>query len=236
MRKRLSVFFLFWIFWFLGADFLVHDSAVAENAPRLTISIFKYSGIRTERHENEFDAFKEIIVAKILKLTQEFETKGNRFDYISHLTPSFVSDLASNKHLPFIGSQKDLYDHWYSSGALEVLLGRIRSTGSIFSVRSEVFLGDLKGNLENPSLTLDLSIVDEQFDTTRDSHTLITLYALAMDAQGRGRPKDEVLTFLSEAYGRLPDLCEDMPGIKDLKKALIMAIEQLRTQHQPEEQ
>lgn len=236
MRRRVSIPILFCYFLFLSADFFIHYSALAEKAPRLTISIFKYSGIRTERHENEFDAFKEIIVAKILKLNQEFETKGNNFGYVSHLSPCFVSDLASDEHLPFIGSQKDLYDHWYSSGALEVLLGRIRSTVSGFSVRSEVFLGDLKGNLGNPSVTLDLAIVDEQFDTTRDSHTLVTLYALAMDAQERGRPRNEVLTFLSEAYGRLPDLAEDIRGIRDLKEAIIMAIEQLRTQPQREVQ
>ncbi|MGA1840953.1 MAG: hypothetical protein ACMUIU_10035 [bacterium] len=229
MRRKLYILFvLFCTIFFLSLDFIVYSNTAADNAPRLTVSIFKYSGIRDENHEINFNAFKEIITAKMLRLAQEFETKDNNFNYISNLRPDFVTDLTSNKHLPFSGSQKDLFDHWDTSGALEVLLGRIRLNGSDFSVRSKIFLGNLKGNLKHPSIQLDLPIVDEQFDTTKDSHTVITLYALAMDAQQRGLPNDIILTFLSEAYVRLPDLPEDMPEINDLKEAIKKAIEQIQ--------
>lgn len=204
---------------------------MAQGVPRLIISIYKYSGIHTKKQENEFDAFKEIIQAKILKLSQEIGSEGTSLDYVSGLMPSLVSDLKSNENLPFTGSRKDLYDYWYSSGALEVLLGRIRSTGSTFSVRSEVFLGDLKGDLKKDSVTLDLPISDEQFDTTRDSHTIVTLYALAMDAKKRNRPGNEVLAFLSEANARLPDLPAEMPGVLELKKAIETTIKQIRNQN-----
>lgn len=236
MRTRPCILVMLILCCCLIVNLVTHVDVLAQSAPRLMISIFKYSGIRTERHKSEFKAFKEIIVAKILKLTQEVEAKGTNFSYVSGLTPNFVSDLASDEHVPFTGSQKDLHDHWYSSGALEVLLGRIRSTGSAFSVRSEVFLGDLKGNLKKSFVTLDLPIVDDQFDTTRDSHTIVTLYALAMDAQKRSRPRSDVLAFLSEAYGRLPDLPEQMPGIYDLKQAIVTTIEQIHKQSKMEQQ
>jgi hypothetical protein len=232
MRTRLRILVILILFSSLIIDLTTYFNAIAQSSPRLIISIFKYSGIRTEKDKNEFEGFKEIIVAKIHKLTQEIEYKGKEFSYISDLMPSFVANFGSNEHVPFTGSQKDLHNHWDSSGALEVMWGRIRSIDSTFSVRSEVFLGDLKGNLEKPSITLDLPIVDDQFDTTRDSHTVITLYALAIDAQKRGRPRSEVLAFLSEAYERLPDLPEHMPGIRDLKEAIATTIVQARQQSQ----
>jgi hypothetical protein len=236
MRARSYVLVILLIYCCLIANFSTDVDVMAQSVPRLIISIYKYSGIRTQRQESEFDAFKEIIEAKILKLSQEIGVEGTSLDYVSRLMPSFVSDLASNENLPFTGSRKDLYDHWYTSGALEVLLGRIRSTGSVFSVRSEVFLGDLKGNLKKESVTLDLPISDEQFDTTRDSHTIATLYALAVDAQKRKRPDNEVFAFLSEAYERLPDLPEQMPGIRELKKAIITTINQIRNQNKMDQQ
>jgi hypothetical protein len=111
---------------------------------------------------------------------------------------------------------------------LQVFWGRVRSSDSNFYVRSEIFLGDLKGYLKQDSITLDLAIVDDEFDTTRDSHTIITLYALGMDALARGRPNNEVVFFLSEANARLPDLTENMLGIADLKKAIKTALEKLQ--------
>jgi len=227
MRKRHASFFVFVALLFSGAMFLLLLDALALT-PRLTISIFKYGGLTTPRAEKEFDAFKEIITAKIVKLTQELEAKGSSFSYVSNLRANFVRDITSNEHLPFTGSGQDLYDHWNSSGALQVMWGRIRSSDSKFSVRSEIFLGDLKGLLAMPSITLDLPIVDEEFDSTSDSHSVTTLYALAMDAQKRGRPKDEVLMFLSEAYGRMPDLPQNVQGIRDLQEAIRQSIEQVK--------
>lgn len=229
MRKRHAILLGFGILLGIGSLVILLCNALADT-PRLTISIFKYGGITTPKQEKEFGAFKDIIIAKIVKLTQELEAKGSQFSYVSSLRANFVHGVTSDEHLPFRGSGQDLYDHWYSSGALQVMWGRIRSSDSKSSVRSEIFLGDLKGALDAPSLTLDLPIVDEEFDTTRDSHTVTTLYALAMDAEKRGRPKDEVLMFLSEAYGRLPDLPQDIPGMKGLKEAILQSIKEAKKQ------
>jgi len=201
--------------------------ADAQIVPRVSISIYKYS-VNSTKQAKGFDQFKDIISAKIRKLSEELQVKSGKIDYISGLSPHFVTRPNNIEHLRFDGSVEDLYKHWRNSSALEVFTGRVRDVGSGLSVRSDVFLGDLKGDLAKQTITLDLPINDDQFDTTRDSHTAVTLYALAMDAQRCGSPPDVVLVFLSEAYSRVNDVRENVPDIKILKEAIEKAIGKLR--------
>ena len=199
------------------------------NEQRLIISIYKYSGLnRSQIHEAKFYEFEEIISSKLLLLPQELIATNKHFEYVSNLRKILVHDLYSNEHVFFTGTNKELHIFWDESNSLEVLLGRVRLKNNIYSVRSNIYLGDLKGNLDKPSITLDLPIIDEQFDTTRDSHTIVTLYALAMDAINCNKPPWIIQHLLSEAYERLSDIPDSVMGIKELKKAIFDELIKLR--------
>ena len=87
-------------------------------------------------------------------------------------------------------------------------------------MRSKIYLGNLKGHLNDATITVDLPIKDEEFDTTRDTHSVVTLYALAMDARQMNRPENEINALLAEALSRFPDNHENMPGMTALKEAI----------------
>jgi hypothetical protein len=196
----------------------------AQLYPRLKISIFRYDKTDSDKHVEKFSNFRGIITDKIVRLSEELEEIDQNLSYLKNLTINFVTDLDSNKHVVFRGSLQDLQNHWQRTGSLEVFRGRIRTDGNLYSVRSKIYLGDLKGHLNEATITVDLPIKDEEFDTTRDTHSAVTLYALAMDARERRRPKTEINALLAEALNRLPEDHENISGMKVLKEAIDQAL------------
>lgn len=204
----------------------VCGAADKEIKPRLFVSIFKYSKVHSDQEENKFKEFIEIISAKILKLAEELKIKGEKFNYLGQLKTSMVLDEKTGKHKIFEGSMQELDEHWKKSWALEVLNGRLRNQDNIISVRSNIFLGELQGDLAEPIIILDLPISDDEFDSTRDSHSLVTLYAMAMDAKKRGRPPYEIISILSEANAIAEDFKKEKPGIEKLQSAIKKSLEE----------
>ncbi|VAV85114.1 hypothetical protein MNBD_DELTA01-217 [hydrothermal vent metagenome] len=213
----------------IALSLFIFTDVGAEDPPRLSIEIFKYNGLEDDTREKKFKTFVEIIHDKISRLSEEIEYKYDGINQLNDLALNIVKDADSGEHAPFEGTGNDLYDHWNSSNALEVFIGRLRVQDSNYSVRSKVFLGDLKGALESKTVAIDLPISDEEFDTTRDSHSIITLYALAIDAKRRGQPDQEVLSLLSEAYSRLPESSQ-MSMLIDLETAIKETIENIKKQ------
>jgi len=194
--------------------------------PRTVIHIYKYSRVLDSDvlAQQRFDEFKEILQAKILSLGEEMAGQDAALSYLGGLRPHFVSDNIGN-HLRFEGSPNQLLTRWRTPGTLEIFLGRLRRDNGSFSVRSKVFLGELPSYLGSESLQVDLPIRDEQFDTTRDSHSAAILYGLAMDARKRCRPRPEVVALLSAANELLADLPEDLKGKKELDRAVRQGLE-----------
>ncbi len=224
--KSLVIFLLVIVF-----SFIISTGAFAQDPPRLSIEIFKYSGLEDDTSEKKFKTFVEIIRDKISRLSEEIESKYSAYNQLNDLALNIVKDADSGEHAAFEGTSNDLYNHWNSSNALEIFLGRLRVQDSTYSVRSKVFLGDLKGALESKTVDIDLLISDEEFDTTKDSHSIITLYALAIDAKRRGQPDEEVLSLLSEAYSRLPEFLE-ITALIDIETAIKKTIEDIKNQYQ----
>lgn len=197
--------------------------------PRVSLHLFKYSGVHdsNEQARNQFDNFKSIIHAKISSISEELSLKSY-FAELKNLSPFFPLDSQGN-HVKWTGSNADLMTRWQNSQALEIFLGRIRVTGDVYSVRSEVFFGDLQTSLGSKFIKIDLPIVDDQYDTTRDSHSVVILYALAMDARQRCRPENEVIELLSAARERLADVPSTLVGIESLRAAVDSSFEAQQT-------
>ncbi len=218
---------------YISCNFYLNARAAPDKEinPRLFVSVFKYSKVHSDQEENEFKEFIEIIRTKILKLAEELKIKGYNFNYLGQLKTSMVLDEKTGKPKIFEGSMQELDEHWKRSGALEVLNGRLRHQDKIITVRSNVFLGELKGELATPIITLDMPISDNEFDSTRDSHSLVTLYAMAMDAKNRGRPPYEIISILSEANAIAEDFKKDMPGIQTLQSAIKKSLDEQKLRY-----
>jgi len=207
---------------------LMLAGGVTAQQPRTVIHIFKYSRVSDAQAQQRFGEFKEILQAKILSLGEELAAQDNALRHLGSLSPHFVSDVHGN-HLPFRGSPDQLLQRWRQSNALEIFFGRLRQDNGQFSVRSKVFLGELPTDLISQSVQVDLPIRDEQFDTTRDSHSAAILYGLAMDARQRCRPREEVFALLATANELLADLPEGLTGEAELNDAIRKGLED-RTQ------
>lgn len=189
---------------------------------RLSIHIYKYTGIHSDQETQYFDEFKAIVQAKILTLSEEL-TEFN-VEY-TKLAPFYVINQ-NGKHIEFTGSTFDLQNRWEISNVLEILHGRVRANNKQYSVKSRVFFGNLSTDLGSKFLSIELPIDDEQYETTKDSHSIAILYALALDARNRCRPENEVIALLSNAYEKLKDIPDSpkLAGIEKLRNAVETAL------------
>lgn len=187
--------------------------------PRTVLHIFKYGNSDSGQPAQRFDEFKGILQDKILLLAEELKQQGDAFNYVTQLQPHYVTDQ-SGGHVPFSGGLDTLEERWQQAHALEILSGRLFEQNGGYEVRSRIFLGDLGTDLGESSIRVDLPISDDQYDTTRDSHSVVILYGLAMDARQRCRPAAEVSTLLSVARESASDLPANLPGIAELKAAI----------------
>lgn len=195
-------------------------AAAKAEEPRVSLHFFKYSGVHdtNEAAKNQFDNFKAIIHAKISSISEELSSRQH-FAELNKLGPFFPTDADGN-HVEWEGSNAKLLERWRNARTLEIFLGRIRIENGAYSVRSRVYLGDLRTELDSKFIVIDLPIADDQYDTTVDSHSVAILYALAMDARERCRPEFEVLELLSAAKERLADVPADVAGVEKLRAAV----------------
>ena len=144
---------------------------------------------------------------------------GGGLTDLGGLKPFFVVD-ANDDPANFDGDNDKLAGRWRDAHALEILSGRIQESAGTFSVKSRVYFGELDTGFNSRFLSIELPIVDEEYDTTRDSHSVAILYALALDAMHRCQPENEVILLLSAAHERLSDLPAGMAGMELLRRKI----------------
>lgn len=194
-------------------------AASSDKEPRVLIHIYKYSGVHTPEALGHFSQFKDIIQAKVSLIAEELELHNSSFAQLAKLSPFFVADQ-QGQHVAFTGSNADLLTRWQRANALEIFLGRVRKVDQDYFVKSRIFFGKLSTQLASPFLSIELPLRDQQYDTTRDSHSAAILFALAMDSKARCRPGHETLALLSAAHEKLLDLTSELAGINQLKSAV----------------
>ena len=190
-----------------------------DDSPRLVIPVFKYSGVHGAAEKRGFEEFNDIIRTKISILSEELGFLGNDFTYLSHLRPDLVKD-GQGHHVEFSGSNADLLRYWRVTDALGVFDGRIRRRSSDYEVRTRVFFGDLSTAWGRRFLSIGLPIRDEQFETTKDSHSAAIIYALALDSLNRCRPEHEILNLVGKAFESLKDVPDAVSGVAELRSAV----------------
>jgi hypothetical protein len=198
---------------------------------RAEIHMFRYAGTHEQPAMGAFLDFRDIISQKLLLLAREVTEPDTATD---RLRVTQVRDQ-SGEWKEFGFDLQTLEGYWRDHGPLAVLLGRVRQLNGGFAVRSSVYLGALRGNLPQAFVDIDLPIADEEFDTTRDSHSVVTLYALAIGtlhgaAAGIDCGRREAsVHLLNEAFVRAQDAIQDVPSLAAVLAAIRSTLERLRS-------
>ncbi len=190
-------------------------------APRLTIELFDYSGAgASAERRDSFQQFCTIIRNKINMLIESLAAGNKSFAYLADLRVARVTrELA--------GSPNETLAQWRDSYALALFSGLFFNRDQALYVRSQPFLGELAPKFPSSRIQLDLRIDENEFSQTVDSHSLVVLYALAMDAQRLGYPKDVVFALLGEAVSIARGLDSSVAGVGPLKDAVREAVRNL---------
>jgi hypothetical protein len=198
---------------------------------RAEIHMFRYAGTHEQPAMGAFLDFRDIISQKLLLLAREVTEPDTAAD---RLRVTQVRDQ-SGEWKEFGFDLRTLEGYWQDHGPLGVLLGRVRQSNGGFAVRSSMYLGALRGDLPQAFVDIDLPIVDEEFDTTRDSHSVVTLYALAIgtlhDPSSAGIDcgrREASLHLLNEAFVRAQDVIQDVPSLAYMLDAIRSTLERVR--------
>jgi hypothetical protein len=176
------------------------DSPAA--SARQTIVLFDYSGAEQGEARNQYSLFKGALRDKITVW----------FDELADLRPAapFLGDLGLHPRsgpLPdTLAGPSDLEEYWRRNQALELLRGGVVPGNGNFSVRSRIYLGELSGELGSTSVSVSLPISGNEFANANDSHSLVTYYALAMEAKRLQCAPGVVVGLLGKAREKAADL------------------------------
>jgi hypothetical protein len=80
-------------------------------------------------------------------------------------------------------------------------------------VNSHFYLGNLNAQFPNDVITVTLPIKIGEFANTKDSHTLVILYALAMDAKQQNLNSSHIALFLKAAKNKIADIKRRMGSL-----------------------
>lgn len=193
--------------------------------PKVEIALFRYRGA-TEDHDSgaKFDVFRGLIEQKIDNLRNQIlqgamsEEGGLRY--------------IENVHLQFHGEDSfgtvSNVRRWLANegNVLNAMRGTIVSDdGTNYIVYSRFHLAEASTDLSADIVTLSLPIKAEEFANTRDTHTLVILYALAMDAKRMGLSTDSIAVLLGAATNVIADLERRAAGLNPDLDRLEKAIE-----------
>jgi peptidoglycan hydrolase-like protein with peptidoglycan-binding domain len=129
--------------------------------------------------------------------------------------------------------QQGLVDRDFDPGPVDGLEGP-KTRSALFAyqelsgLKTDGKIGPLSGDLSSKFVQVDLAIEDDEFDSTRDSHSTIALYALGMDTLARCGPRHEAARFFHLAYERLPEVVASIREAQALKEAIDAAFVRVR--------
>jgi hypothetical protein len=120
-------------------------------------------------------------------------------------------------------SPRERADYWKNSGVLEFFSGEVDHKSNPPVIVSDVYIGEDKGSLLYPTMTIRAEMTTEQYALFHDLHCALTLYLLAIDAERLHADSGVVSQYLAEARSLLG---EPAPSDNDpIKKVLAQAVQ-----------
>ena len=209
--------------------FLYATSAWAED--RTELHLFQYGRTNTDQQNTAFLDFRDLLTENLPRLSAEL-SQDITIPALSHLSLKPVIDENGELLRPEtrIGSLEDKRRYWLQTGALSVLTGHIRQQEDVPYVYTTFYWGELSGPYPDEMITLKLPIVGESFDSTYDSHSVATLYALAQEIKQDCENVAATAYLLSEAHKRAKAVTGDLSELgAELENMIVTAIDQLRS-------
>jgi hypothetical protein len=178
----------------------------APRQPRVEVALFKYHGA-VSGHDSgvKFDVFRGLVEQKIANLRNEVlqdrESRSNALGNLSDVHLNYRGD-------DLFGVPSDVARWLHNeTRVLNVMRGSIVSDdGRNYIVVSRFHLTGPAESGALHTVTVTLPVKSAEFANTRDTHTLVILYALAMEARRAGRLPDEIALFLAAARNIIADL------------------------------
>jgi hypothetical protein len=168
------------------------DAYLSSSDPkqRLRLTLFRYTG-DCDSDNHAFSTFQGILQTKVNSIRGMFASNDARYDYLSELNIVPAGEVLNL-------SSQEIRSYWDTTSSLQVLSGLCFRSNGVNIFHSQVFSGELSGDLHDPFIA-ELPLTPQEFGTTRDIHTVSVLYALAQEALSRGVPHDIVISYLSHA-------------------------------------
>jgi hypothetical protein len=223
-----------WIFLFAKLSILhAQEDDSSKNKPKVRIVLYKYKGAKEEHFSGaKFDVFRGIIDRKIMNIRRDifkaFQGESDEKLKMLYLNDIYIEykDKVANFKTP-----KDTYK-WMENqqNILSLMKGSINSDDNIkYKVHSEIYFDELKTYFPYDLIAVELPVNDSEFSKKIDSHTLVILFALALDAKKFNLGKDKLAVILKVANDKLSDYerrlkkqgMENLPGdLLDLQKSI----------------
>jgi hypothetical protein len=178
----------------LGALMLYAPGALADGE-RLTISMVNYRG-----KGEAFEQFRSRFRDWMLTLSECIPATV-KVNYLSRLKliereTEFPSDDALKKY-------------WKEGDALQVVssVSIDKDAGDKYFVSTRIYLGELQGQFPRDSILIEVPFAVRDYADTKDFHTAVMLYGLAMDAERVDHSRKALIAqFLKSAKDKLTDI------------------------------
>jgi hypothetical protein len=193
---------------------------------RVELRIYKYSGTESAQAIDGFSLFYGLLVEKLNQIKKQARTAEKETEYLAKLAvePPFAK----------IGPQSNgetIEAAWRYYNNLLVLSGFFKLKDQTYHATSIIYWGDWdelkkRGLTETVSATM---VVDpNEYNKATDTHSLIALYVLALDARARSCPSFVVLHLLNLAQQTAGNLERRNELDETLSKIKISIAEQIK--------
>jgi hypothetical protein len=196
-------------------------------APKNVVAIFQYKGANSPLSKDKYETFQQIIEDKIDNLKREVFQSDLQ-------APAYLQDIEIMVHEQDTFTRRSGIKRWLKnqSSVLCLLRGAIVSDDNVtYMVKSNFHLGELTEYFPHDVVKIDLPVVKSEHANTKDSHSLVLLYALAMDAKRVGSDSHHIARFLTSALNKLADMKRRSGQLKGdlatLEQAIIKAANDL---------
>ena len=188
--------------------------------PRLRVSIFKHGGTDSATGKDAFGHLVELFRDRLITIRERL-TEGSDKDrkYLARLADCLIEQgLSADDEL----SQQYLQD----THSLELISGALFIEQQTVFARSQVFLGDVGGTMRR--IPIEMKVSRNSFGSMRDLFSLVTIYALIMDAKRLNMPVAVRLDYAQKALAILKDITPKTEQIERLKNILRHEAEELK--------
>lgn len=164
--------------------------------PRVIVYLFDYGGAESAEARDKHSQFQKVMHQKARTWGQELGRLGVQAAYLEDLKVKLAGR----------DEPDDFRQFWSVTQALELMSGIVDGAAGQYTVTSELFIGDLRGTLDSDSLIVGMPITPSQFGNIVDSHSIVTFYALALDAERRRCDPAVSVALLSALEEKIADL------------------------------